>query len=202
LQVGVRSGELTETKKLLRRWISARPNGDKIWQGILSDWQRCHDDAAAGLRAMMVPGAVGYAWMRHALRDIDDVGNNVEPERVVLTVMAVVWLHQDNPRRFKDHRALLFQISRRFRTLYEGNVQTWSSSSNGQPRRCYNTPSPRIAQVIGETLMKAVGVHAAAIHNRWVTEFLARQDARRATALAISNGAEPLASNPEDTPSN
>lgn len=186
LQSGVRTGELTPIKKWIRAWIRSRANGDKIWQGILADWQRCRDDALTGLREMQQPGRAGYSWMRDALRDIVEVGSDADPEAVFLTVMAVVLLHEQDPRRFKDHRALLFQVSRRFRSLSARNRKTWNKSHNGEPRFCYTTPSPRHAAVVGETLLHAIGAHAVAIHNRWATEIAQKQAARQATLEAIN----------------
>lgn len=194
LQEGVRVGEIVSIKRWLRQWIRSRANGEKVWQGILADWQKCRDEALAGMRVMQEPGKVGFAWMRDALRDIVHVGGDVDPETVVLTVMAVVLLREDNPRRFKDDNALLFQISRRFRTLSEFNVSVWENSSKGEPRRCYRTPAPRHAKLLGETLMGALGVHAIAIHSKWSAEQAAKQKARRSTLAAISE------SEPRDTP--
>lgn len=185
LQTGVRVSEIASTKKWLRKWIRSRASGDKIWQGILDDWQLLRDKARAGLREMQMPGKAGYAWMYHALWDIVKVGGDADPEDVVLTVMAMTCLREDNPRRFVDDRSFRFQVSRRFRTLSEHNVSTWTNSHQGKPRRCYRTPSPRHANIIGDMLME-VGVHGLAIHMKWATEMAEAQARRQATASAIS----------------
>lgn len=198
LQEGVRVGEITETKKFIRRWIRSRANGDRIWQGILADWQKCRDDALAEMRAVNQPGRVGRSWLMSAWRDIINVGSSADAEKIILTVMAVVWLREYQPRRFVDDTALLYQISRRFRTLSEHNVCTWENSSQGEPRRCYRTPAPRHAHALGGMLLARIGVHAIAIHNKWSTERAEAQARRQKTLSAIAESEDPQGVTPED----
>lgn len=185
-QIGVLSGELTPIKAHLKKWIKSRKNADDIWRGVRDAWRQCREKALAEMRTIEGGTNVGIAWKMAALRDVIIVGGDADEDQIILTVMAVAYLRADNPKRFMSDRAVLFQIARRFRTLSDVNVGEFYNHKTGLMHRVYRTPAPRHAQLLGQMLMEAIGVHGLAIHNKEGTERAKVQAQRQAALTAIA----------------
>jgi hypothetical protein len=86
------------------------------------------------------------------------VADHVPSERVWQTAMAVVLMHEAEPRRFASEASYRVQLGRRVRHLTEANRGRYWNSTEMRFKLVYRDPSPRTAVIIGDMLLTAFGV--------------------------------------------
>ena len=120
-------------------------------------------------------------WDVEAAREIVRVATGTTARAAWGTAVAVVMMHEAEPRRFASERAFRTQLGRRVRQLVLANRATYAGAREGRTKVVYRDPSPRGAIVTGDLLAAAFGVAGV-----WLAgQDRADADARAAERMAF-----------------
>lgn len=149
----------------------AKNRQNPAW-GLLADrWGRLVSHAEDVLKAF----AEGKAGLRHeriAAARITTLAGAVPAEVVVETALAMFFLQDAHPQRFRSDRAFDFQLARRVLGLTEVNAGTYWDDKLGKVKRVYRDTPPQVLETLARYLKHAFGAAGLQL------ALLERQEAR------------------------
>lgn len=179
-QRGIAKAELAPYLARIEARIAKNPDSE-AWPLMEATWATIA--AAANATASR---RVGNRYERSAANMIAAVALDCSPSEVFRTVLAVVLLWHEWPRRFASDEALRVQIARRVRALSQRHVGLRYDHRRGQQVRVYREMTPKAASIMGRKLMIAfggIGLHLAQLDER---DRKAAQQAKQRLATALS----------------
>jgi hypothetical protein len=131
-------------------------NKDKpAWPLLKAEWGRLVAEAASVIEESS-RGTPMPSFKRTTAYELVRLGNAVEAEDVIETVLSMYLLHDAEPKVIKSHIAFLTQMVRRVRGLTTLNAGTWTDA-NGKTKTAYREVGPKVVQCLGMKLANAFG---------------------------------------------
>lgn len=152
-------------RQTVANWIDTRKNAETIWKQLEDRWQEVVKWAEQ-TNGMWESGRAMPWPHRDAAREVLKLGRNVEPRVIVETVVAMGYMLQDNPRRFRDDHAFRTQLVRRTRGLTDVNAGSWYDHSTGKLKRVYRELRPKSSTALAKVLVESMGVVGLMIHDK------------------------------------
>lgn len=180
-QRGVTKAEIAPYLARIEARIAKNPDSE-AWPLMEATWSAIVAEAQAGSCRR-----IGNRYDRSAADQITSIGSDASPRAVIATVLAVIALWTERPRRFASDDALRVQLARRVRALSQRHVGLRYDYRTGRQVRVYRELTPKAAAIVGRTLMTAfggVGLQLAALDER---DREAAQLAKQRLATAITN---------------
>lgn len=178
LQEGIRASALTPFIRALRSRKQLRPDAlawaalERRWEGLV---KACRDTVK-----LYEAGVPGNKWQVEAAGEIVKIANEATAEAVWQVAVAMVMLHEAEPRRFQSERSFRVQLGRRTRQLALSSRATYWNPAQGRFKGVYRDPSPRAAVLVGDMLSEVFSVAGL---------FFSQQDAAEAKARAAEREA-------------
>lgn len=182
-QEGVTVADLRRQTKLLGEWLARRGNAEAIRDRFRANWKAVVQHAQGELLAMR--GNPFRAYERGAYEDIRKVAGEVNPDEVAMTCVAMGFMWQDQPRRFRSDKAFWVQMGRRFRTLTDHHVASRWDNEAGRVKRVYRDPSAGQAEFLGRLLSTAFAPLGFKIKEIKELEYGANQNRMKAALDAL-----------------
>jgi hypothetical protein len=155
-QVGITVRALKRHLAATHRRIKLNP-GNSSWARLDALWLDLANECREQMKLADTSGRAFYGYQYAAQWEIAKVARDVEPGRVVATVLALYHMVRHEPGHFKSDRAFLFQLARRVRCLTDRNVGITYDHGARRNKRVYRDVSPRAAEHMGELLAQAFG---------------------------------------------
>lgn len=154
-QRGVSKAELAHYVKIVRQRKKRNP-GNPFWSAVRARWAGLVEYARGEVRTFY-SGKPMVGWEVKACDAIIKIADNVEPDEVVETALAMYVMLETDPRRFVSDQAFRFQLVRRIRGLTDVNVGVWWDHKDGRNKRAYRDLSPRTAEIMADFLVRVFG---------------------------------------------
>lgn len=178
-QRGVTKAEIAPYLARIEARIAKNPNSE-AWPLMEAAWSAIIAEAQVGSCRR-----IGSRYDRTAADQLTSIGSDANPRTVIATVLAVIALWAERPRRFASDGALRVQLARRVRALSQRHVGLRYDHRTGRQVRVYRELTPKAAAIVGRILMTAfggVGLQLAALEER---DREAAQLAKQRLATAI-----------------
>ncbi|GJD93087.1 hypothetical protein [Methylobacterium iners] len=91
-------------------------------------------------------------YNRRGMSEIRKLGINVEPKKVIDTVLACYLMYDLEGRRFRTDQSFRFQLVRRVRGLTTTNAKSWPTGEGGKRKLVYDELPPK-ANIVMSTLI-------------------------------------------------
>jgi hypothetical protein len=155
LQRAVTKAELAHYVAFVRK-RKARNPASPFWKVVEGRWAGLVEHA----RGVTGEFYSGRPMIRHEVQACDAVvkiAENVEPDVVVETALAMYVMLEMDPRRFLSDDAFRWQLVRRLRGLTEVNAGEWYDHKTGKTKRAYRDLSPRTTAIMARLLVQTFG---------------------------------------------
>ncbi|BCB21153.1 hypothetical protein [Bosea sp. ANAM02] len=130
--------------------------GNPVWSLLEGLWQDLGRQAQSVL-AFHQQGRPGAAHERRAAQEIVKLTTSVEPKEAIETVLAMVMMWDQEPRRFRSNEGFRSQLVRRVRALADMNIGVYFDDSSGRSKRVYRDLPPRVVKTMADWIIKVLG---------------------------------------------
>lgn len=179
-QRGVSKAELAPYIAIIATRIAKNPDSE-AWPLLEAAWSAIVSDAQIEINRR-----IGNRYQRRAADELVAIALDSPPQKVVTTVLAMIAMWADRPRRFASDDALRVQLARRLRALSQRHVGLRYAHRTGRQVRVYRELAPKAAIIMGQKMMTAfggIGLQLAALEER---DRNAAQQAKQRLATAIN----------------
>ncbi len=105
---------------------------------------------------------------------------------VIMASMFLLWL--EAPSRFVSDRAFYFQLVRAFRSLAPRNIGSYYNYKTGKVKRVYKNLSPKIMELMGDTILSPYVPWVAHVRKKWEQEKKQKDEAYSLIREGLSAG--------------
>lgn len=127
-----------------------------VWSLLEGLWHDLGRQAQSVL-AFHQQGRPGAAHERRAAQEIVKLTTSVEPKEAIETVLAMVMMWDQEPRRFRSDAGFQSQLVRRVRALADMNIGVYFDDSSGRAKRVYRDLPPRVVKTMADWIIKVLG---------------------------------------------
>jgi len=152
-------------RKLVGDWINAKDNATTIWKQLEDRWQEVVKWAETTDRQWKAGSPMPWPH-RDAAQEVLKLNRNVKTQVVIETVVAMGYMFQADPRRFRDDHAFRTQLVRRTRGLTDVNAGSWYDHDTSKVKRVYRELRPKSSIALAKVLIDALGVVGLMIHGK------------------------------------
>jgi len=141
-QTYITKHELMPYVKAAKQWVTTRSRRDFLdicklrWEALCHE-ARIYEDKALSGRPYHRPTMDAY-------QTVLKVNKENELTDIVITLISMGYLHECNPRRFKDQTAFGFQCARRLRSLAPNSIGSHWDNTKQKVKLVYRDVSPKV----------------------------------------------------------
>lgn len=179
-QETITSANVKPYRRTIRDWIDAKENAESIWKQLEERWVTVVTWAEDTERLPKTGRAFHRPTVTAAI-EVLKVARNVEPQVVIETVAAMVYMLEDDPRQFRNDDSFRRQLVRRTRGLTDVNAGSWYDHGSCKVKRVYRELSPKVAKAMAQVLIDGLGVVGLMISRK--IEVQAKQEKEKKMAL-------------------
>lgn len=190
-QPPLKKGEVTQSRKHVRKLLVSRPNAGSLWEKLRVALVTMKDDTRA-TRREAENGKTFVGLPYHVAGLLQTIFEETSEEDIILTAVGIGYLSAHDPRRFKTDDAFFASMGRRMlmlaRSRYEGHI----SKVNGTRHWVFRETKPKHALEVGRMFARTFGAFGMKLHEIEGAEAKAKANAFSAPLLALK--AEPQVS--------
>lgn len=161
LQRGITKADLKPYLKVIRDYLHKR-SGPRTEAIIAKDWGRVLSSSRAYLERAK-RGEPHNVHLRNAALVVVDVDGEQQPTEIAVTLMALGYFYNDQPRRWASDQGFQFQAVRMFRKLAKHQADySWTRTGQmirSSAKRCPQGTTRALWQCIADTGFHGYGIH-------------------------------------------
>jgi hypothetical protein len=184
-QDGVTVHELRPFIKRVAARYAKNPSSE-AWVILRHRWETLAAQARSTLDKYLA-GTPASRTTIEAADQIRAVADNVSPDEVVHTALALYLMQDEQPRRFRTDRGFSFQLVRRIRGLTAINAGAYWDQKANRPKRVYRDLPPRVVETLAGWLTEAFGAAGVMLARREQQDAEKQRDEGKRLASALED---------------